>query len=158
MQLTDITDNRRYRLVLAIWLVSRYRVGRYRLYLNIGLSWWPPRCPTVAPRSPLLLPQLSVHVFLSYALICGQNLMDSKRHWSIVEWLKTWSVVDWNLKLLLRSTRVIRHMVRHRPSRVVAEAREVTVLTISHVSSVPWSASFFRCRWTSIQWRWPRFL
>ena len=60
MQLTDIIDNRRYRLVLAIWLVSRYRVPIYRLYLNIGLSWWPPRCPTVALRSSLLLPQLSV--------------------------------------------------------------------------------------------------
>ena len=35
-KLTDIPDNRRYRLVLAIWLVSRYRVGRYRLYLHIG--------------------------------------------------------------------------------------------------------------------------
>ena len=58
-----VTDNRRYRLVLALWLVSRYRVGRCRLHLSIGLSRLV-RGGHPGAHVPTWFPHLSPHSFL----------------------------------------------------------------------------------------------
>ena len=86
MQLTDIIDNRRYRLVLAISLVSRYRVPIYRLYLNIGPFRWPPtsRCPT-APSTLRFTLALSQCILKK---VLPRNARHSLFEWSTVEWLK----------------------------------------------------------------------